>query len=252
MKNIIILVIVAALGAGVYFFFVDPDKGQDLVNKHVKGFKSAKDPQEALDQFQKAIEERNYTAAATYVTAEYEPQLKKADKEAKEVGEAIDNLREQMKAKSVISDVGLAALLWLDPFPIQVKFKDMKKVDDNKATAVMYFDIDKEVLAKIGTFQWNVDNRMRNVLYQRAPTRATGWWDPLPVTLTKSGEGDNVAWKINFPKTPEASLDFFIKRAGNVKNGLKRVKDSLNDPTNRDREGFEKRLKAQLESDLKE
>src|SRR5689334_5162318 len=120
MRVIWLVVILAIIGGGVYVFVFHKDWIMGKVEegkRSLKGYTPAKTPGEALDKFQKAVDERDYEAAALYCGGDIGKELKKGAKQAEEMGKAIDKLQETMKTNNVKSDNATAVLLLLEPFP---------------------------------------------------------------------------------------------------------------------------------------
>src|SRR5438128_1286665 len=62
-----------------------------------QGYSPAATPSEALDDFRRALKERNYEAAELYLGGDYAEQFHKGAKNGQKLGAAIDNLLSTME-----------------------------------------------------------------------------------------------------------------------------------------------------------
>ena len=107
----------------------------------LKGYKEAKTPDEAMDYFNKGLENRDYNEAANYLDGEYAIQFRKVADKAEKLAKAIDNFRDAMETHGIRSskvDVQLA-LLELLVFPKRLRVVDKAKTkgDDEAVVAVV-------------------------------------------------------------------------------------------------------------------
>jgi hypothetical protein len=101
-----------------------------------EGYGPAKTPSEAMDKFLKAIKDRNYEAAESYLGGDYAEQFHKGAKQGQPLGVAIDNLNSAMEKTGVKSDRVKVVLKLMDPFPTGLKVVDVKQ-DGDKAHATV-------------------------------------------------------------------------------------------------------------------
>lgn len=129
-----LLILLALIAGGVYVvFFTDwLKKGREAV----EGYYDAKTPQEAMDYFRKAIQNRKYETAAKYVTKDYAEQLKRAHTAASEMGSVIDSIWGYMDKSGFKPEKAVTVLAALDPFPTWFKVKDAPKQKDDKAVGL--------------------------------------------------------------------------------------------------------------------
>src|ERR1051325_9208042 len=83
----------------------------------VQGYTPAKTPNEAVDNFKRAIQDRRYDQAALYCTEPYAKLLRRAHHAASEIGATIDKIHNYGKNKGFATDKTTFAFLMLDPFP---------------------------------------------------------------------------------------------------------------------------------------
>jgi hypothetical protein len=202
-----------------------------------EGYTAASTPSEALDDFRRAIRERNYEAAELYLGGEYAEQFHKGAKNAQKLGVALDNLASTMETTGTKSDKVKYVLRWLDPFPTDLKVVDVKQSGDKLAYATLAEDAGP--LQFQGDFSdWRVDLRACRPLF-----RSVG----AQVELRKEGDGGGGRWKIYLPVTPELRLyvDYLAENESNYANAVDRVKEDLkNDATTK--ESLENALKNAL------
>jgi hypothetical protein len=245
-----LLILLALIGGAAYVWFFQHDwlmgllrRGQNIA----EGYKPARSPSEAMEQFRKAVKDRNYQAAALYCTGDYAEELKRNHDMARRIGQDIDKLLDWMEKKSLDSKNSKALLYYLDPFPPNWKLSgEPKKKGDDKAIGAFAPEgsIPERPTAMLVSAK--LDSLLfTNVLLPRFPKG---------VELTREGSGDDAQWKINVvlaPKQPEA-LRLFREKYKRLQSSL----DSLIDEARRgvyDRaERFESEIKSNLENALKE
>lgn len=126
---IIVVVLIAAVGGGVYFF-----GGPDGFLAWKGGFTPATTPEEAMEKFREAIQQRKYRWAAKYCTKDYAEILVKSDGAAARMGDLIDKIRDYMLSKNLQTDQAQLLLYYLDPFPSNFKVKGaVRAVNDKEA-----------------------------------------------------------------------------------------------------------------------
>src|SRR5439155_2898781 len=116
------VVIVGAVGAAFLDLAEVPVLSE--LARGVKGYGLAKTPDEALERYKKALEERNYEMAARYIDDDYAVQLRKQAKIAGRLGKAIDNFRSTAKDRSLINDKVELMLARIELFPKTISVKD--------------------------------------------------------------------------------------------------------------------------------
>ena len=99
-----------------------------------KGYTAAKTPQDAMDKFRMAIQNRDYKYAAKYTTKNYGDMLKRAHTNAENVGTDIDKIRAYAKEKAILSDKLHLIMNMLDPFPKNFKVGPTPKEGPDKKT----------------------------------------------------------------------------------------------------------------------
>src|SRR5262245_8691221 len=143
------LMILLLISGGIAFVFINKDTREWVLGmfrgaKHaVQGYTPAKTPREAMEQFAEAIKDRNYTAAAIYVSDDYAKLLEKGSDAAGTIGGLIDKATNLAKNKGFITDKFTAILRGLDPFPAPLKIVDLKhKEGESKAIGVFAADFE--------------------------------------------------------------------------------------------------------------
>src|SRR5262245_27012338 len=115
------LLILAAIVGGIgYVLIFQRDWLFNLFNKGgdlAAGYTDAKNPQEAIDLFTKAIKARKFKTAAKYVKGNYKEQLERAHDAASSMGAVIDRIVTYAKNKGFDSEGAMTILYNLDPFP---------------------------------------------------------------------------------------------------------------------------------------
>ncbi len=148
MRAVIILLVVVALGGAAYvgiyhpdWIWPDPKKVAEEKRKkerqaELAKYQPAKTPEEAAQNFMKAIQNRDYEAAAKYVTTVstdqsikkdyYAEKLRRNHKAVSAMAKKIDELKKVMVEKNLKAPLSWHLLLALDPFPT-----DFKIVEDS-------------------------------------------------------------------------------------------------------------------------
>src|ERR1700694_1858315 len=96
---VIVLLLVAVVGAGYWFF-----GSMDGFLQWKGGFAPATTPEQAMEKFRDAIQQRKYSWAANYCTKEYADVLVKADGPASRLGGIIDKVRAYMDKSNLKTD----------------------------------------------------------------------------------------------------------------------------------------------------
>jgi hypothetical protein len=217
----------ALVGATALFFYLQPA----WLWNSVRGYSAAGTPGEAMDQFRKAVRDRDYKAAALYCAGEYGDQLARLADDGAAVSAGIERLRNIMDEKGLVTANARSMLYYLDPFPPQFKVKDVK--EKGAGAAVGYFELEESAPAYPALASGDgVDPRwFRNALH---PGRAL-------YTVELKNEG---GWKLNFALVADRrdAMTYFRDRAKSLLNALDRLRDEA-------RRG--QYLKEQFEPELK-
>ncbi len=161
MNGLIKLVLfVGIVGGGAYVYLFKWDEW-------VRGYPLAKTPTEAIDQFKKAIEARDYKMAARYCSKEYADQLKKADEAASKLGKAIDNLRYRFEQGGIKTSEMDFVLFLHDPFPKNV---DIIKGKETESQAEAKFSVSPPNVQEART-NWDYDKFFVQALYAALPSQ---------------------------------------------------------------------------------
>ena len=193
MKNLIILIVVVVLLAGIAFvgaslwFEWQPIWGYYQM---ARGYGPANTPNEAVERFLKAVKDRDYSTAAEFCSGDYAYELKKTAPKARELAQAIDNFMSNMELKEIQSNKVKWVLNRLQPFPKDFKAPDVK-TSGEKATVVLMEDYGTLQMTDWG--DWNVDREaFRGCCGGLLGTMALG--NPVVVDVVKEGG----SWKIKF------------------------------------------------------
>jgi len=221
MRNLIILIAVLALLAGVGYvvFFRWGD-----ANRAAKGYKKAETPQACAEMFRKAINDRDYDIAADYVTPTYAEQLKKVHTEARELGQAIDNLESQLNSRGLMRDEIARVLFALDPFPkIEVN-----TADESSGTPKIKITIPlpKVGQSQVGSGDWQL---RKEVLFALVPTMPADRRVMVQNVLTLPMKKDGEVWKIDVPVDSglQNAVSTLKDKSKNFVNPLNDVKDNV-------------------------
>ncbi len=224
MRVIIILILLAIVGAGVYIGIFHRDwfmqQAEETVQT-IKGYTPAKTPQEAMEKFEKAIKERDYKAAAKYVSADYAKLLKKGHDAGVALGQKIDKLNNLCQQKGIYTDQSKILLLQLDPFPRNFKWNgeiETKKEDDEKVFFSKYepdppVDPSEMVPAHL-TIAASLDKGMFQNALMPSMVKNVPAFDAT-VVLVSEGSGEDKQWKLDVPepyvKALREEVDHFLK-----------------------------------------
>ena len=117
----------------------------------LKGYKEAKTPDEAMDYFNKAMENRDYNEAANYLDGEYAVQFRKVSDKAEKLAKAIDDFRYATEQQGIRSEKVNVLLAGLEPFPKRLRVIDnIKKKGEESAVAPVAVETGSQLRA-VGT-----------------------------------------------------------------------------------------------------
>jgi tetratricopeptide (TPR) repeat protein len=139
-KTIVQLALLGIIGTVAYLAIFKRDEVIALFNKvkkEAQGYKEARTPDEAMEYYNKALEARNYEAAADYATGEYGVQLRKVAGKAEKLAKAIDDFKYAMEKHNVKSDKVTRMLADKEPFPKKYKVDNIKQVGEDGAVAAV-------------------------------------------------------------------------------------------------------------------
>ena len=105
------------------------------VKQQVKGYKKAETPEQAMEFFNKALEARDYEAAADYVSGDYGAKLRGVAGKAESLGKAIDDFNTAMEKHNVESLRARQMLAAREPFPKRYEVVKIVKKGDGEAAA---------------------------------------------------------------------------------------------------------------------
>src|SRR5260370_31933747 len=132
----IVMLLVGVLGGGYLSF-----GSLDGCLQWKGGFGPASTPEQAMEKFRDAIQQRKYGWAAIYCTKDYADVLVKADGPAARLGEVIDKIRAYMENIDRKTDQTVLLLQYLDPFPANFKVQGaVKQVNDREAVGVFAWE----------------------------------------------------------------------------------------------------------------
>ena len=70
-----------------------------------------------MDNFTKAVKDRNYQAAARYCSEDYAKMLENANEAGRKTGKKLDQIYNVMHNKGLYTPMAIDLLLSMDPFP---------------------------------------------------------------------------------------------------------------------------------------
>lgn len=162
MRRFVPLLVIAALAGGAGLYFFKRELVMEQYEANALGFAAAKTPEKCVENFNKAIKERNYKMLAKYCTREYAELLVKSNDAGKELGEAIDDVTYRMEKDGVLTKEIEAILYRNDPLPkVVVAAVQSSSAETGLATLTTnepLFD-----LARSGT--WDIDLTMIQGFY---------------------------------------------------------------------------------------
>ncbi|MGL6094366.1 MAG: hypothetical protein ACRC7O_01015 [Fimbriiglobus sp.] len=240
-QMIVLLVLVGVIGGGGYLMVYK----RDAVMRKVKGYKVAETPQDAADQFKKAIQNREFLIAADYVTPAYAEQLKRGGKVAGELGTAIDNLSYQMNTRELVRDEVKLVFQALDPFP-----KDITIVvgpeKDGAAAATITFEVPPVRGDQPATGKW----AMKPDIFQTYARGLGAVNNKVTVAMKKTPEE---GWKFDLPADTGLAtrVTYLNEKGNNYVNPMVVINQEVKiDPTTK--ENATQRLKELMEQAAKE
>jgi hypothetical protein len=242
--GILLGAVILALGV---FYFV-PSTRPGIVDgwfKAAQGYNPAKSPEDCLDQFKRAITNRQYDVAQDYLAGDYLELFKKGAADARELARGIDELADVMKTTGVKSDKVDVLLYWLDPFPA---FQyDVKNKSSGSVTALIHWRDDaprvQAGLQSLSTERYDI---LPLMLHSLLPTGTT-----LPAPMAVTLKETNGVWKIEMPvqfgdRHLRNCVEALRKNATNYRNALADIKNSIkNNPAVK--EDFEREFKSNIE-----
>jgi hypothetical protein len=239
---LIILVLIAGI---VYVAVFQWDWVMGLFQKGkrtLEGYRPAKTPNEALDQFFKAIDKRDYATAAGYCTGDYAEYLAKAHDAARAVGNEIDSVRGFLKDKGLITDKAEALLLLLDPFPRKFRPAEVKTDKKSQKTfGILHADIDLTQLLQAAPDVPRMDVKVFQCVLLAPAFRQ------LAVELVAEGSEEQ-QWKLNVPLVPAQrdAINHFINVHRTYVTALSNLVHSLRQDRYGSKQEFERDLVSRL------
>ena len=129
MRVVSLIILLLVMGGVAFVFIHEPTrswvfkKTKDVANQ-AEGYSLAKTPRDALDNFTKAVKDRNYQAAARYCSEDYAKMLENANEAGRKTGKKLDQIYNVMHNKGLYTPMAIDLLLSMDPFPDTYKVKD--------------------------------------------------------------------------------------------------------------------------------
>jgi hypothetical protein len=247
MRLVTLLILMAIVGGIAYVVLFQWDTVKTWFNKGtlaVQGYTPAKTPSEAMEQFIKAVNDRNYEAASIYCAGDYGEYLKKAHTGAAAVGDKADRIRSLMAEKGLHTNKSEALLLLVDPFPPKFRVSDVKKQDDKKALGKFHAELGTAPSQVNLTSELNGMDRkiMQSVLLP------PGMYQGQAVQIVAEGSGDDARWKLNIPlsETQRDAINHFINNYRSYVTALTTVVDDLRQGRHAGRAEFERDLVSRL------
>ncbi|MGL4551233.1 MAG: hypothetical protein ACRC33_08595 [Gemmataceae bacterium] len=243
----IFLLIVLVLATGVFFFV--PATRPAMVDrwfKAARGYSPAKSAEDAMDQFKRAIERRDYDVASDYLTGDYREFFVKGTADAQVLARETTDMASVMKSTGVKSDKVDLMLFWLDPFPA---FKyTVQKSSGGSTLAQIHWNEDALRL-RDGFSKVSVEENRRHFLMFHS-LLPNGTAIPAPITVAVKEVGG--AWKIEIPVQLFAdrhlrdTVEALRKNGTNYRNAIADVKNNIkNNPAVK--EAFESEFKTNLD-----
>jgi hypothetical protein len=250
MRFVTFLLILALIGGAAYVAIFHWDDVQNLFAKGkrvVEGYKPAKTPSAAMDQFIKAIDKRDYETASLYCTGEYAEHLKKAHEAANAVGSKVDSVWAFVKEKGLHTDKVEVLLLRLDPFPKKFRVNDVKKDEKSGKTFGTFHADLGDAWRTAGLVQEL--SRMDPKVMQSVLLPPQMWMPPNAVQLVEEGEGEQRQWKLNFPLPPvqRDCINHFINVHKSYVTALNSLIHSLRQDRYASKNAFERDLISTLQ-----
>jgi hypothetical protein len=248
-----LLLLVLVLAAG-YVALFQREWAMSWFRKGVqkaKGYGLAETPNQAAEQFCKATKERDYdTAQDLYCDTDYSEQMRKASKEAKNLGQHVDKLLAKMDSAEIKSDKAKAVLKLLDPFPTTIEIQDVKQKGDDEAVGVLkdIKPIDEQSVLSI-TWKFNPPLVFR-ALYAPSPLQVAA--KEIPVKLKRVEKDGKHFWKVDYPVTPymREQVNRLVDKSSELCKGLRKLTEELNNEATT-KADFETRFKEVLQTAVK-
>jgi hypothetical protein len=219
-KTITLVALLAIVAGAGYLFVFKRDAVLGLLGM-ARGYGPAKTPDEALDKFKKAVKDRDYATAGKYCGGTYGEQLRRSADAAKELGKALDSVTYNADKRGItLTDRSKALLLVLEPFPVDFEVADVKKQDDEHATATLLYKN-----------HWKV-----------------------PAELKPEGDGGERGWRIFIATTPwllRGSVDQLLDKHKDYARALEKVSDQIKSKEITTKDDLEQKLDAELKAAAK-
>lgn len=167
-----------------------------------KGYNPAESPQQAVDGFRKAIQNRDYAEAADiYLIGDYAEQMRKAAVGAQALGNQIDKTLHQLEVNGYDSDKIKLVLLLLDPFPKEFEVPNIKTKDDK--AAARFVEKEPNVKLKDDT-SWTQAEFDKSIMRALVPGRIpnAGIRGLMGINADIPMQKEKNSWRINFVVTP--------------------------------------------------
>jgi hypothetical protein len=240
MRLVSLVVFITIVGGAVYlvafkrdWLFEKAEEGLRLA----QGYTPAKTPRQAMEQFLKAVKERNYKAAAIYCTSEYAETLKKAHAPAADLGSLIDKAQTAMEDKWGRIEKATYVLRQLDPWPTCIKIGDVKEQNGKElAYGIFMPDLASPLQAPTPMEVQRLDPRMfANCLAMPVVG--------VKLAIKPEGAGDDKHWVIHVPmvQLQHDAVQYFLDHYKSYVHGMNEFRDRINRDT---------MLKDQVATDL--
>jgi len=241
-----IVLLVAFAGFAATMIFVPkwrPGPVKEVFRK-ARGYGPAETPEDALEKFRKAIKERDYDTASTFVGGDYSEHMSRSAESAEKLALSIDALEENLTSHNIKSDMLTQALNQLQPFPKELQVKGQLDKKGDVAYALLYEEPLK--LDKPSSEKWRTDPLMFRSLQPDLTVPLV-----VKVEIRKDGNG----YKIFFPPDwvndrLRKSTDKLRNYFGNYVRGLDQVKYEVKKDT-APREEIESSVKKVIEDEAK-
>src|SRR5262249_20852211 len=198
--------------------------------EHVEGYGPAKSPREACEQFLKAVQARNYKAAAVYSTKDYADKLIKSHDGAKSPGNANDNWKIYPHDKQFNTEKSTQLLLLLDPFPAAYlkigEVKEIKGKNEEKSKQMGVFVFTPPTMKE--GYNPNGLKGLDQKLFFVFPN-ALGAPSPGAHEIKSEGEGETKIWKIDFQVSQQVhdGIEYFNSHYKSYVAGLDNFRGQL-------------------------
>ncbi len=207
-----------------------PGPVKDAIRR-MRGFGPAESAEDAIDKFRRAIKDRDFETAATFVGGDFGELMAKAAEPAENVAHGVDDLLDVMESNQLKSDKTRYALKLLEPFPRELSVKG--KID-SRGDSTLVTLLEEPFRGDVVTERWNIDPRMLRTLYFDPLDLRSGTF--VVVEVKKVGK----SWKLFFPpdfskEGARSKIDRLRENHGNYVRALTQVKNSAkNDAVTRE------------------